>query len=97
MYVYVNCMEVKTSISRQTVPLMLLQGEAPRVRVPERHGLEDILLLSDCPFNSNPDCRGKHRVYVYLNGMEVKTSLSRQTVPLILILTAGASTASTCT
>jgi hypothetical protein len=34
-------------------------------------------------------------VYVYLNGMEVKTSISRETVPLILILIAGGSTACT--
>jgi hypothetical protein len=30
-------------------------------------------------------------VYVYLNGMEVKTSIFRQTVPLILILAAEGS------
>jgi hypothetical protein len=63
--------------------------------IPERYGGEDARLSSDCLFNANPDCRGKHRVYVYLNSMEVTGSLSRQTVPFILILTAGGSTACT--
>jgi hypothetical protein len=64
VYVYLNGMKVKGSpFSRQTVPLILiLTAEGSTACTCRGDG---ILVSSDCPFNSNPDCRGKHRVYVY--------------------------------